>query len=101
MTQYRLSVRAKNDLMEIARFTQKEWGEAQARKYVGALEQFLRLLATSPGIGRDCGEVSAGLRRMEYRSHTIFFLLADDGILISRILHKGRDIADHDFAPSG
>jgi len=98
---YRLSARAKSDLLEIAHSTQREWGEAQAKTYVGGLEKFCELLAGFPGIGRACDEIASQLKRMEHESHVIFFFPAEDGILVSRIFHKSRDISDEEFDEFG
>jgi len=94
---YRLSARAKSDLLEIARYTQHEWGETQAKTYVRGLEEFCVLIAGFPGIGRECDEIASRLRRMEHVSHVVFFFPAADGITIARILHKSRDISDEEF----
>ena len=38
---------------------------------------------------------------MEHESHIIFFFPAEDGILVSRIFHKSRDISDEEFDEFG
>ncbi|WP_263380517.1 type II toxin-antitoxin system RelE/ParE family toxin [Granulicella paludicola] len=97
----RYSPRAEDDLYDIAIYTLDHWGIAQADLYIAGLEHFCDLLADSPRLGRPCHAIAPSLRRIEHQSHIIFFFPTDDGILISRILYKGRDITDHAFAPSG
>jgi toxin ParE1/3/4 len=88
---------AEDDLYEIAVFTIKQWSAQQADSYLAGLEEFCELISGFPGIGRECDEISPGLRRMEHKSHVVFFFPAADGITISRILHKSRDISDEEF----
>ena len=85
------------DLYEISLFTIKQWSVQQADIYLAELEEFCELISNFPGIGRECDVISPGLRRMEHKSHVVFFVPVMDGITISRILHKSRDISDEEF----
>ena len=42
-------------------------------------------------IGRLCQWDPHGLRRMEHKSHVIFYEKTGDGIMIVRILHKSME----------
>jgi plasmid stabilization system protein ParE len=46
-------------------------------------------------------EISPLLRRMEHEAHIVFFVLTEDGILVSRVFHRSRDISDEDFEEFG
>jgi toxin ParE1/3/4 len=83
-----LSPAAEDDLLDIAAYTLRAWGERQADRYLSALENACRQLAEKPLIGRPCDEISTGLRRMEQGSHVIFYRQKSGGILVSRILHR-------------
>lgn len=48
MASVRFSVRARDDLRDIVRFTIRRWGEAQAERYLAELEDYARLLADTP-----------------------------------------------------
>ena len=48
MSNYRLTSDAQSDLIEIRRFTVKQWGAAQSQKYVSELRQTIHLLASTP-----------------------------------------------------
>lgn len=87
MTQLRLSVRARADLAEIARYTQARWGSEQAAKYLNSVEACWEL-AGNPGLGRELDAVRHGLRRMEHGSHVVFYQTDGVSILVLRILHK-------------
>jgi toxin ParE1/3/4 len=97
----RYSRRAEDDFYEIAIYTVEQWGTAQADRYMAELEAFCELLADFPGIGRECDEIAPQLRRMEHESHVVFFFSKDDGILVSRVFHKKRNISDEEFDEFG
>jgi toxin ParE1/3/4 len=84
----RYSGAAEGDLNSIAEYTLGRWGEAQADRYLAALEGACERLGGAPELGRACDWLSSGLRRMEEGSHVIFFVLETKGILVVRILHK-------------
>jgi toxin ParE1/3/4 len=86
---YRLSSRARKDLLGIARFTQKKWNEEQAIRYVRELRAACALLAERPALGRVT-KSGKSLRRMEVVSHVIFYREEGEGIYVVRIIHKSR-----------
>lgn len=49
----------------------------------------------------DLAEIGEGLRSSAVKSHTIFFLIEPNEVLIVRVLHGARDINADDFAPEG
>jgi len=85
---FRFSRLAEADLMGIGAWTLREWGAAQAIRYLDELETSCRRLADNPDSGRPCDRIRPGLRRMEQGGHVVFFRRAPKGILISRILHR-------------
>ncbi len=85
---YRLSVRARADLLEIARFTERTWGAAQAIRYIADLEACCAMLAANPQAGRLYDREHASRRRMERGSHVIFYREDGAGIFVHRFLHK-------------
>ncbi len=89
-----LSNRAKEDLKEIARFTQKRWGRAQRNSYLAMLDDTFHRLAENPAIGMDCSDIRPGYRKFPAGSHTIFYRNLDNAPLqIVRILHQSMDVA--------
>ena len=89
MAAFRFSRRAEADLLSIADYTLRTWGEAQADRYIGELETCCQMLADNPRLGRPCDEVRPGLRRMEYGKHVVFYRPRKaGGILLVRILHQ-------------
>jgi toxin ParE1/3/4 len=88
---------AESDLEEIAAYTLREWGEAQATLYLSQLEHCCERLGGNPGLGRSCDAVREGLRRMEQGSHVVFYNTDGSGIVVERILHKSMVPELHEF----
>lgn len=86
--EFRFSIRAEADLLDIGRYTLQKWGMDQAIRYIDELEACCGQLAGAPGLGRPCDHVRPGLRRMEHGRHIIFYRQEPGGILVSRILHQ-------------
>jgi toxin ParE1/3/4 len=95
MASYLLSRRAASDLEEIADFTIKQFGIAQARQYRDQFETCFDNLANNPGLGRPAVHLAKGLRRFEHQSHIVFYRRRQDGLLIERILHVSMDVQRH------
>jgi toxin ParE1/3/4 len=88
MAAFRFSRQAEADLIEIADYTLRTWGEGQVIQYLEDLERCCQLLAVHPESGRSCHQLRPGLRRMEHASHIVFYRQETGGILVSRILHQ-------------
>ena len=88
MALFRFSRRAEADLVSIGAYTLRTWGEDRTIRYLDDLEACCQMLADSPALGRTCGDVRPGLRRMERGRHVIFYRQDAGGILVSRILHQ-------------
>ena len=84
----RLSRRAEADLLIIAAYTLRTWGEAQTIRYVDGIEACCLGLAADPASGRSCDQLRPGLRRIEHGKHVVFFRVEKGRILVSRILHE-------------
>lgn len=88
MAKFRLSRGAEGDLLSIGEFTIREWGIAQAERYIGELERCCQILADNPGLGRSCDYICPGLRRHEHGEHVLLYRSEPKGILVSRMLHQ-------------
>jgi toxin ParE1/3/4 len=85
---FRFSRRAEADLLSIAEYTLRTWGKDQTALYLNELEDCCKRLADNPALGRPCGEIRSGLRRLEHGKHVVFYRQERGGILVSRILHE-------------
>lgn len=91
MANFRLSVKAEEDLAEIYTYGILQFGYTQANKYALGLEETLLKLAQTPFLGKQSDFLSNGLRFFIYKSHLVFYRLEEKDILIVRILHQSRD----------
>ena len=88
MSNVRLSSLAQADLLSIAEYTLKTWGQYQVIRYLAELEDCRDRLAANPSLGRPCDQIRPGLRRIEQGKHVIFYESQARGILVVRILHR-------------
>ncbi|MBI1287849.1 MAG: hypothetical protein GC178_09740 [Flavobacteriales bacterium] len=95
MAAYRLSVAAATDLEDIFEYGIFQFGLAQAKSYVQAMEQHFLVLSDHIGLGRGADELSKGLKRFTYGSHVIFYMAIPDGVLVVRVLHQSMDFEQH------
>ena len=95
MKRFELSKQAQSDLGDIADYTVAQWGLAQAKTYIDALEGRLIELAHRPKLGRRRGELAEGLLSLQFESHIIYYLATDFGMTVARILHKRQDPQRH------
>lgn len=86
---------ARRDLSGIWDFSAEAWGAAQADRYVARLVSRMEQAARRQSIGRPSDDLYPGLRRPKSGSHFIYFLEADDGIRVVRILHEQMDVEQH------
>lgn len=95
MVQYIFTDKAEVDLENIVDYTNKNWGELQANKYIDELEEISQTLAENPEIGAKRDLIYEGLRSFPYKSHIIYYTKVQQGIAIIRVLHSNMDSANH------
>jgi toxin ParE1/3/4 len=84
---------ARADLRDIRIFSKAQFGAATAGSYMTGLHARFALVLGNPRAGRGEPDLGSGLRSIAYRSHRIYYQVADDGVLIVRILHQAQDVA--------
>jgi len=95
MAAYRLTRRADDDLDAIYEYTTVNFGLEQAQSYISGLHVRFEELATHPVLGRNAEPLAPGLRRYPYRSHVVFYVPEDQGVLIVRVLHESMEPRRH------
>jgi len=81
------------NLIEIGRFTAKEWVITQRNKYLKLLDDCFQQLSENPDLGITCNYIAEGYRKIPQGSHLIFYKLDPEGrVLIIRVLHKSMDV---------
>jgi len=89
---FRITKRAKADLVAIGRYTEQVWGRKQRDKYLGELDACFHWLAKNAKLGRHRPEVQEGYFSFPQGSHVVFYLISGDHIDIIGIPHKSMDI---------
>jgi toxin ParE1/3/4 len=92
MAEYRLTDRARADLIDIYDFTERKFGAYQAEAYYAGLIRSFGLLADFPLIGQTIDELAAGYRRFRFQSHLIFYSSRADHVEIRAIIHTAQDV---------
>ena len=90
---YVLAVAAEADLRGIIRYTRKQWGNAQTRRYVARLEQGMARLAVGQGLYKDMSALYPTLRMAHCEHHYVFCLPRENApALIVAIFHERMDL---------
>jgi toxin ParE1/3/4 len=92
MAEFRLTERARADLIDIYGFTESKFGAYQADAYYSGLVRSFGLLADFPRIGQPVDALAAGYRRFSFQSHLIFDTVQPDCVEIRAIVHNAQDI---------
>lgn len=88
MVNYRLTPDAQSDLIEIRRFTLKQWGGVQSQKYLSQMRQTIQLLAETPSLGKQRPVVGSGVLSFPYVSHVIYYVVHEQQLIVFGVLHK-------------
>ena len=94
MPAYKVSQVAFDDLVNIGRYTESEWGISQRNSYLDDIERQFEMLARDreyPAI-RDRSELRKGCFSFSIDEHIIIFRKTNYGIRIVRVLHKTMDL---------
>jgi toxin ParE1/3/4 len=90
---YVLAPAALADLRDIARYTKREWGAVQAKRYRDRLEQCIEALASDQVRFKDMSHVAIGLRMICCEHHYIFGRMRDNQpAAIDAVFHERMDL---------
>lgn len=89
---YELTLDADLDLNEIFHYTRSHFGFDQAERYLMGFNDIFSLLVQNPEAGRERPEYKSGLRSFVHKSHTVFYKILPDRIVILRIVSGSRDL---------
>jgi toxin ParE1/3/4 len=93
---FQLTIKAKEDLKNIAYYTKETWGLEQRNLYLRQIDDIFHKIARSPKAGRACNHIRQGYYKCGVGKHIIFYRPIDKNeIQIVRILHETMDIANY------
>jgi toxin ParE1/3/4 len=95
MPSFKLTNKAKSDLLSIGRYTKKEWGIAQRNSYLKEIDEMFNLLGDNPEMGKHCDYIHEGYLKFYIGKHVIFYRINNHIIEIVRILHESMDHNKH------
>lgn len=92
--QYKISVKASEDIEAIWLYTFENWSLEQADRYVNLIFDEIEYIAANPDEGKAYNHVRKNYRCSKVKSHLIFYRLAEKekAIEIIRVLHERMDI---------
>lgn len=88
---YKVSGKAESDLTKLYEYGIETFGLKQAQAYLIGMHDMFQILSDNVNFGRDASEFILSLKRFSYKSHSIFYLATDIGILIVRVLNQSMD----------
>lgn len=95
MTAYILTAAAEADIRGIVRYTRKQWGDPQVRRYIAILEQGLAEIAVGGRPFKDMSALYPALRMARCEHHYIFCLPREgEPALIVAIFHERMDLME-------
>jgi len=101
MPSYRLSLAAKQDLMNIAAHGDEHFGTAQSDRYGDMLTQRFAQLAAQPMLYAAVDHIRPGYRRSVCGVHSIYYRIDGDTVEIMRILGRQDPARTIDASPIG
>ncbi len=95
MPSFRLTKKAIEDIKNIGRYTQKNWGRDQRNLYLSRLDDSFHLIAKEPQIGIVCDYIKPGYQKYHVGRHLIFYRQSSPYVEIIRILYDRMDVESH------
>jgi toxin ParE1/3/4 len=95
MRSYRGTVRARDDIRDIAIYTLRKWGKYQRNKYLQQLECRFSWLAEHPLLGRHRADIETDYYCYPQGEHLIFYRCRTDSIEIISVVHQEMDVLNY------
>lgn len=93
MPEYELTYEAEENLLGIARYTIKTWGEDPAKVYNTALKRAFSAIGANPDKGRIFFKKRSELRLLRAEHHYVFYLIEEANVpLIVAVFHENMDL---------
>ena len=91
--EYKISLKAQSDLINIWEFTFENWSVEQADRYYELIIDKINQICQKPDIGKKYDYVREGYWGANVKSHIIFYKIRDQKLIeIIRVLHKRMDL---------
>ena len=87
----RVTPRARDDLKNIGRYTDRTWGKAQRNHYLKSIEARFQWLAENPLGGKRRTDICESYYSFPEGQHVVFYMINGNAIDIIGIPHKEMD----------
>jgi toxin ParE1/3/4 len=95
----KLAPKARQDFIDILRYTGETWGPNQLLVYRGKLDDALQAISANPQTGHSREDLPPTHHTYLVGSHVIVYRIGADGIGVVRILHQRMSLARHVCVP--
>ncbi len=85
------------DLQGISDYTRRQWGKEQEETYLKQIYAAFERIRQNPSQFRLRAELFDGCRTAPVGRHLVFFLVKDNILIVSRVLHQSMDFPRHQF----
>ena len=91
----KLSPKARQDFIDILRYTGERWGDKQLQFYRDKIDDALQAISQNPQLGHGRDDLPATFLTYLVGSHVIVYRSMGDAIGVVRILHQRMSLARH------
>jgi toxin ParE1/3/4 len=91
----RLSRKARQDFIDILRYTGETWGPKQLVVYRDKIDDALQAVGRNPDLGHKRDDLLPTHRAYPVGAHVVVYRVEDQGIGVVRILHQRMSLARH------
>lgn len=90
-----LSPRARQDFIDILRYTGETWGKGQLLIYRDKINDALQLIGRNPAMGQHSADLPDTHRLYFVGSHVVIYRDQDFMVAVARILHQRMSLSRH------
>jgi toxin ParE1/3/4 len=91
----KLAPKARQDFIDLLRYTGETWGQAQLLTYRDKINVALQLISQNPHLGHARSDLPATHLAYLIGSHVIVYRVGADSLGVVRILHQRMSLARH------
>jgi toxin ParE1/3/4 len=86
------SPEARDDIIEILRYTERTWGRDQRERYESAIKRVLQRLSEFRSLGRERPDLGPNLRSFVIQQYIVIFEVFENRLHVARLIHTRRDL---------